>query len=239
MDTMPGRHGLRSRAALGCAAIVGALAGCNQQTPPSASRVVQGTARDTAACVGTNAHPGHGQDTPLRNALTCADCHQYPSSTPQFGPLATARGSTPTYDVASATCAGVYCHGATLAAGTTTTAGAAPLVPTHTTPIWTVVDGSQAYCGACHGLPPDTGQHSYHAYLGRDCYLCHGLPYRTRLDLGPPAVNPALHVNGTADIALVNWDATALKPGSTTEAGTSAACHGGTRYWYVTSGSCL
>lgn len=235
---------VRSLAA--CAAVAGALPGCNASPLPEASRSRAGIARAAAAptdsapvCTsGSGAHLSHLQNTPIRNALTCVDCHLCPDSSPQFGTLATSHGATPSYDLPSATCSGVYCHGATIAAGVNTTAGAAPLVPTNTTPIWTITDGTQAYCGACHGLPPATGQHPFHAYLGRDCYVCHDGLYSTRLDLGPPSVNPALHVNANVEVSLINWDPTLVKPGTDTERGTSAGCHGGTRYWFVTSGSC-
>jgi predicted CxxxxCH...CXXCH cytochrome family protein len=205
-----------------------------------------------ADLVRVGAHTAHVTASPISQAFDCAICHvkpadalapghiDGPTATVTFNGLASGSGTpAPAWDRASATCSNTYCHGATLASGTNTTAGAGPLVPRNTTPIWTVVDGTQASCGACHGLPPDTGQHAVHAGLGRDCYLCHNWPYSTRLDLGPPAADPARHVNGAKDVSLLQWDADLVKPGSTTERGTSAGCHSGTRYWYVTSGSCL
>jgi len=217
---------------------------------PAPPRSVLGDT-DTAS-VSVGAHQAHLRGGALRGPIACEECHVVPTSIESpghmgsahapviFGPLATTGGAQPAWDHDTATCSSTYCHGATLASGSNTTAGGAPpLVPRNTAPIWNVVDGTQAYCGACHGLPPDTGQHAYHAGLGRDCDLCHDRPYSTKTDVGPPAVDPVRHMNGIKDVPLVNWDPNVMKSGSTTERGTSTGCHGGTRYWYVTSGSCL
>jgi predicted CxxxxCH...CXXCH cytochrome family protein len=110
--------------------------------------------------------PGH-VDTALPAELT-------------WGVLATADGAMPSWD--GANCAGVYCHGSTLSGGT------------NTTPAWTVVDGSQDVCGACHGLPPDP-PHSASTLCG----VCHGAV----ADNTPAitAAGAALHINGTVEVA--------------------------------------
>ncbi len=138
---------------------------------------------------GVGAHAAH-LEAPV--PIPCADCHEAPASVSApshidgempaevpfpAGSLARNDGAVPAYDAATATCSGVYCHGATLSGGTTTA------------PAWTTVDGSQAACGTCHGTPPP-GPHP----LVTECLMCH--PTAT----GPGViVDPLLHVNGVID----------------------------------------
>ena len=61
---------------------------------------------------------------------------------------------------------------------------------TNTEPTWTLVDGTQASCGTCHGLPPPA-PHPYLA-LNPICRACHE-------DIAPDNktfVRPELHVDG-------------------------------------------
>lgn len=202
---------------------------------PAAPPFAADGSSDTGAR-GVGAHLSHLLDGPLRLAVACSECHVVPTTPASpghldggailtFGPLATASGSAPSWNGRAASCSSVYCHGATLASGASTS------------PIWTRVDGTQAACGTCHGLPPDTGQHVFHVVsMSRDCSICHPPDYVALA--APQTVDPALHVNGVKDLSLLGWNPDATKLGSTTQRGTSAGCHGGTRYWYVTSGSC-
>jgi predicted CxxxxCH...CXXCH cytochrome family protein len=59
-----------------------------------------------------------------------------------FGALAKAAGASPVWDRTPATCSSAYCHGSTRSGGQ------------HSSPTWTLVDGSQATCDSCHGYPP-------------------------------------------------------------------------------------
>ncbi|MBK5275271.1 MAG: CxxxxCH/CxxCH domain-containing protein [Desulfuromonadales bacterium] len=87
------------------------------------------------------------------------------------------------------TCVNIYCHGATLSGGTSTT------------PLWTGTN--QAACGTCHGVTPATalssGSHLRHAgsssagLLALACSTCHG------------ATTDNTHINGS-----VKWDLSAL-----------------------------
>lgn len=93
-----------------------------------------------------------------------------------FSPLST-QGGTAAWN--GATCANVYCHGATLAGGTLTE------------PSWTVVDGSQDACGSCHGFPPPAPHPE-----SDDCGSCHPT-------IQPGTVNfldPGRHINGIIDV---------------------------------------
>jgi predicted CxxxxCH...CXXCH cytochrome family protein len=88
--------------------------------------------------------------------------------------LARAAGATPSYQ--APTCAGTYCHGATLRAGT------------KTAPAWN--EGPSAtQCGTCHAVPPPN-------HYGADCAACHGAVIDNDLRI----VNPTLHVDGTIDV---------------------------------------
>jgi predicted CxxxxCH...CXXCH cytochrome family protein len=90
---------------------------------------------------------------------------------------------------ASQTCANIYCHGATLTGGSSTT------------PTWTGTN--QAACGTCHGVsavaPPTTAGHLRHAGIGvagrlsLACLACHG------------AITDNSHINGN-----ITWNLTAI-----------------------------
>jgi predicted CxxxxCH...CXXCH cytochrome family protein len=103
-----------------------------------------------------------------------------------FGTLATKDGAPARWDRAAGTCSSTYCHGQ-FAGGALTNA-----------PSWTIVDGSQAACGTCHGVPPP----SPHA-ASPSCGSCHE-------DYTATTVNRALHANGTVDVLPL----------------TCASCHG-------------
>ena len=133
---------------------------------------------------------------PLAKPIFCSECHLWPMPTPAqpghksgttfrvWGSLATNNGQVTgqTYSGgATATCANIYCHGATLAGGT------------NKTPQWTLVDGSQSACGTCHGVPPPAPHPQLDANGNLDCGGCH--PGYTQT-----SVNVATHVNGTLDV---------------------------------------
>ncbi|ABC82846.1 CxxxxCH/CxxCH domain c-type cytochrome [Anaeromyxobacter dehalogenans] len=150
----------------------------NPAAPPVGTR---GQALTTDRAVG--AHEAHVLGGPLARPLGCAECHVQPADlshvdgTPAvtWGTLARAGAAAPVWN--GATCAGTYCHGATLGAG-----GA------NVAPVWTVVDGTQAACGACHGAPPPPPH-----VANADCGRCHDGYTAT-------SVNVATHVNGALDV---------------------------------------
>jgi predicted CxxxxCH...CXXCH cytochrome family protein len=140
--------------------------GANDPTgaPPKA---VWGFAGDPARGAGVadpvrvGAHGAHVGGSTLAPAFDCNVCHAKPAdvftaghidsvssvplATVTFGGLAVQAlpaGIAAAWDRPSATCSNTYCHGATLPGGTLRS------------PVWTTVDGSQAACGTCHGVPP-------------------------------------------------------------------------------------
>jgi len=133
---------------------------------PAPPQSVEGET-DTAA-VEVGAHQSHLRDGDLRHRIPCGECHRVPvdhndtdhiDDLPAeviFGNLALVNDAPASWDRASEGCGDVYCHGATLSGGT------------NTTPSWTVVDGTEAQCGTCHGMPPPS-PHS----ASNDCFKCH------------------------------------------------------------------
>ena len=174
----------------------GSCTGCHgnpARTPaaiaPAPPRDTKGNTATTAAGVG--AHQRHLTGGSVRGALACSECHAVPTDIAHasqplqltWGALARADGVTPTFDTVALTCAN-YCHGASLSAGSITA------------PVWNRVDGSQAACGTCHGLPPG----SAHPRVGSSpsgCASCH--PATVHPD-GSIHVPGGRHVDGTVQV---------------------------------------
>lgn len=139
---------------------------------------------------GVGAHRSHLGESAWHAEFECDDCHDVPENifasghiddAPAelvFSDMATNDGETePLFVEDDLTCAGVYCHGATL-----TLPGAS-----STTPDWVSVDLGEADCGTCHGNPPE-GIHPPRT----DCQSCH-----SQVMSGPAEFAfPALHVDG-------------------------------------------
>ncbi|ABS26026.1 cytochrome C family protein [Anaeromyxobacter sp. Fw109-5] len=138
------------------------------------------------------AHTAHVMGTSrISPPLGCDACHVAPppenpaahiDGDPGFVPgvLARADGAAAAFHEADASCT-VYCHGATLRGGS------------RTAPVWTTVDGTQATCGSCHGLPP-SAPHPQRF----DCERCHP---DSLTPAGPGAIAPSLHLNGQVELA--------------------------------------
>ena len=176
-------------AAADCTACHGGL-GDDTGAPP---RDLNGRTATTEVTVG--AHATHVKAGPLAAAFDCDACHVKPASIGApghldpsqkivWGTLASAGGASPSWDRASATCSNVYCHGATLVGGTIVT------------PRWTAVDGSQAACGTCHGLPPSNHPVLAAGSTAATCSACH--PETVKPD-GSIDASAGRHVNGAVD----------------------------------------
>ena len=151
--------------------------------------------RSDTGLLTVGAHREHLRASDWHAQIACSECHSVPaclndeghidSATPAemaWGPLATSGAASPLLDRSGAACSGVYCHGSTLIAG-----------GSLTRPVWTRVDGTQASCGTCHGLPP-ASPHPDEA----GCYRCHG----NVVDRDMTFVDGSLHVNGRVDIGF-------------------------------------
>ena len=157
---------------------------------------LSGNSETTA--IGVGAHQAHLQAGSYRQAIECGECHVVPAAVISrghidgMGPaevrfaadlLARADGATPTWQREGSTpnCAGVYCHGATLAGGS------------NIEPVWTVVDGSQVGCSTCHGYPPPSPHPA-----SDNCAQCH---QQTLAGTRLIDIAGGKHINGEVDVA--------------------------------------
>lgn len=157
---------------------------------PAPPRSTTGELSTTARGVG--AHRSHLGPSTWHAEVGCEACHVVPvnASDPDhigpapaevvFGAMARGGGAAPSWN--GVTCGNVSCHGATLDAG----AGS------NTNPTWTAVDGTQAACGTCHGLPPG-GAHPTQT----SCATCHAAV------VGPDGgiIAPSLHIDGLVEVS--------------------------------------
>ena len=145
-----------------------------------------------AASPGVGAHQPHMQSSDWRAAIECEQCHLVPvvvgdvghvdtdlPAEVTWGERATADGAVPQIDE-TYKCSDVYCHGATLWSG-----------GSNTTPVWTVDDGTQAACGTCHGLPPESAHPN-----DTDCSSCHSEVIDDSLNF----IAPDRHIDGVVDL---------------------------------------
>jgi predicted CxxxxCH...CXXCH cytochrome family protein len=139
---------------------------------------------------GVGAHQAHVAGTGRARAVPCAECHVVPAAVADpghldgqgsaevlFGGVAKTAGAEPGYVFGS--CQKSYCHGASFPGG-------APSGGKHTSPKWTVVDGSQTGCDGCHALPPPAPHTSSTA-----CWFCH-----KNVDSTLKFLFPNTHVDG-------------------------------------------
>lgn len=155
---------------------------------------------DGTTAPGVGAHQAHLLGTGQARPVPCAECHVVPESALASGHLdsarpaeltfsgvATAYGALPRYQ--AGTCQSTACHGAVFPDGHAS-GGAL------TTPTWTRVDGTQAACGSCHGLPPPAPHP-----LVSPAYPCHGCHQNVNDD-DVTFKYPELHVDGVVTLAL-------------------------------------
>ncbi|MBI4817592.1 MAG: CxxxxCH/CxxCH domain-containing protein [Deltaproteobacteria bacterium] len=159
-------------------------------TNPAPPRDVAGSSDTTVLTVG--AHQTHLSGGLGSKPVECIECHVVPTElnsaghvdTPlpaelTFGSLARASGASPAWDRAAESCSTTYCHGSTMG--------------TDARPVWTLVDGTQAACGSCHGLPP-AAPHPANA----NCEACH-LP---TAGVNRTIAGRATHVDGIVQVTI-------------------------------------
>jgi predicted CxxxxCH...CXXCH cytochrome family protein len=172
-------------------------ASCHGSENPAPPRALNGDTSTSAGAVG--AHQAHLAGSGRARAVPCAECHLVPERVLEpghvdsFGPAevtfsgaAVAFGATPQY--VDGSCSNTACHGGSFPVRGRDSGGSL------TRPSWTIVDGSQAACGTCHGLPPPR-PHPYHS---EDCGRCHE---NVSLD-GKSFLRPELHVDGIVTFTL-------------------------------------
>jgi hypothetical protein len=141
---------------------------------------LQGGSDTTSVRVG--AHQSHLSGGAFSKPVPCEACHIAVTELDTPGHVDTpwpaevtfsgiaAQGPAATWDREAATC-NTYCHGAD-------------------TPTWTVVDGTEAACGACHAMPPPAP----HPAIAT-CEVCHGSVAGPKQTI----VTPSRHVDGQLD----------------------------------------
>jgi predicted CxxxxCH...CXXCH cytochrome family protein len=167
---------------LACASCHG---GAENAAPPAGTR-----GEDVTSLLAVGAHQAHVRGGALAGPIDCIACHVVPGemlhsdqdAAVTFGAVAVARGAIPEWNRAGETCSSTYCHGAF--------AGGAAL----NAPSWTIVNGTQALCGSCHGKPPPAPH-----FANPDCARCH---------LGYTATTVALatHVDGVVNVRPMRCD---------------------------------
>jgi len=159
---------------------------------------------------GVGAHTKHIYGIEIGENVGCYECH--PSETAgnsyvfghidgqpaemQFGVFTNSGVSDATYDYNSATCWNTYCHGNYEFKKEDSQyqwAYTGDVIEGNSfTPVWNLVNGSQAECGTCHGLPP-TGH--IPAELN-ECINCHpGI-----VDNQGNIIDNLKHLNGEANV---------------------------------------
>jgi predicted CxxxxCH...CXXCH cytochrome family protein len=149
---------------------------------------------------GVGAHQSHVLGSVRARAVPCVECHQVPTTVLEQGHLDSALpaeivfsgasiafGGTPSY--AAGACQNTSCHGGIFPKGHLSGGS-------NTAPIWTQVDGTEAACGSCHGLPPPA-PHPVGS-LNPVCNACHQ-------NIAPDNSTflfPELHVDGTVTFTL-------------------------------------
>ena len=140
---------------------------------PAPPRDLRGNTETEAPGVG--AHRVHVAGTARSLAVPCETCHLVPERLLDQGHVdtvapaevrltgaAVAFGGVASYT--NGRCENTSCHGGVFPEGHASGA-------THAAPRWTRVDGSQAACGGCHGLPPPAPHPR--GDLNPTCSVCH------------------------------------------------------------------
>ncbi|MFO0597500.1 MAG: hypothetical protein U0228_19495 [Myxococcaceae bacterium] len=163
----------------------------NNPAPP---RDLLGRSDTSLRSVG--AHQTHVVGRGLARVVACSECHVVPAMTVSpghldgvvqvaFSGVAISNLAQPRWNAQTLTCASAACHDI---ANFTSAPGGGDA----TTPVWNQVDGGQATCTSCHGMPPPL-PHQQRS----DCESCH-----LNATAGRTFVRPELHVNGHVDFAL-------------------------------------
>jgi hypothetical protein len=173
----------------------------------------------TTTAPGVGAHVAHLVNNHLSSTIRCSNCHKFPTDffaeghiSPDglpaqitFGQVAVSDNDTSAmYDFSTHSCSGTYCHGNFIAYKDTSlytfeyndsvqVNGKSAMMGNNVTVIWNQVDGTQARCGSCHGLPP-LG-HRYQTWPS-SCEICH----RGVIDAEGNIIDSTKHINGHVDV---------------------------------------
>jgi predicted CxxxxCH...CXXCH cytochrome family protein len=149
---------------------------------------------------GVGAHTVHIYENKLSLGIGCFECHAgdvvegnyvkahidgLPAEM-QFGDFAASGLSQPTYN-ADLSCANTYCHG---------NFEFGDIKGSNFSPVWNIVDGTQAACGTCHGKVNDgelipTPEGHFGNFEADACIGCHATAYNE-----DGTLNKFTHING-------------------------------------------
>jgi predicted CxxxxCH...CXXCH cytochrome family protein len=165
-----------------------------------------------AAPVGT--HQRHLNEGPLAGKQRCDACHEVPAGSSYwaavtapghldtlgeaevfpggaaFRGLAAAGGATPSYDAATGTCSGVYCHGGGARFAADPSSSIVRTLP------WSAP--ATVACGSCHSLPPELPGHPAVA-PPLTCATCHPLSVDASGSIIIRPNGTSTHVNGVVN----------------------------------------
>jgi predicted CxxxxCH...CXXCH cytochrome family protein len=191
--------------------LVAILAGCSFESPPDSvpppnadpqagcaidchgddtsnapPKSMSGATETTSVAVG--AHRSHLNVAPTwHRQIQCGDCHVVPSEVGSPGHIDGDGKAEVTFAMIAGD--GAQWNGTTC---TTACHGTGAWGGAQTTPSWTLVDGSQATCGSCHGRPPPAPHPT-----GTNCATCH-----PTMEVNGTFRDPASHINGVVDKTL-------------------------------------
>ena len=161
--------------------------------------------------LGVGAHTTHLYENNIGLQIPCTTCHIVPQNYSDpghavddplpaeviFSPLAVHNiAVNPVYDYTSGTCSDTYCHGNWEFLKESSSYQFAytedKMVGNNRSVIWNIVDGTQATCGSCHGLPP-TGHIPAQLQF---CNTCHtGI-----VDYEGNIIDTEKHMNGEINV---------------------------------------
>lgn len=155
------------------------------------------------------AHQKHLADSQIAQATQCNECHIVPAKFSSaghidntsraevvFGSFSSSGVGNPSYNFNDNKCSNTYCHGNFEFKKENAQYQFAyiedKITGNNFQPIWNKVDGTQAECGTCHGLPPKG-----HIEVDRNsCGICHvGV-----VDKYGKIADKTKHINGKIDL---------------------------------------
>lgn len=161
---------------------------------------------------GVGAHEKHLYTNTNGMTVECATCHVVPQSLNSFGHLdgnlpaevnlsglaISNVASNASYNSSNFTCANTYCHGnfefnkADALVNYQFAYTGDKMLGTNRSVVWNKVDGSEAVCGSCHGLPPV----GHMASTLTACVNCH----QGIVDNQGNIVDKTKHINGVKNV---------------------------------------
>jgi predicted CxxxxCH...CXXCH cytochrome family protein len=171
---------------------------CHGNDNPAPPRDLLGNTSTRSPGVG--AHQVHLAGTERSRAVPCGECHVVPDRLLDVGHVDTAGTAEVSFSgaavafggVASYTgggCQNTACHGGVFPEGHRSGG-------TNTAPDWTRVNGTEADCGACHGLPPPAPHPR--GDLNPTCSACHENIESDNVSF----TLPELHVDGIVTFSV-------------------------------------